>query len=108
MVTDYSVSMGSVHIPMEDWVAQISEKKLLEEFKTWGEDAQKLIGCLRQPNRWYIHGVYPQLDTYVKGNVALLGDAVRTSSALQWAVVSRIDQAHAMLPNLGAGAGQGI
>ena len=77
MFTDYTVPIGSVHIPSEEWVSTVSEKKLVQEFDAGGSDAKRLIGCFHQPNQWYIHGHYPQLNTYVKGKVAILGDAVR-------------------------------
>ena len=61
--------------------------------------------------RWSVHVVHPSLESYAKGRVALLGDAVRDRTMLTAffpLMNQKIPQAHAMLPHLGAGAGQGI
>lgn len=50
-----------------------------------------MLGCMENPSAWAIHDVHPLLDSFASGRVALVGDA-----------------AHAMLPHLGAGAGQGL
>ncbi|KAI0318091.1 hypothetical protein OF83DRAFT_1083140 [Amylostereum chailletii] len=73
------------------WVQEVTQKELLDQYEGWGEDALIMLKCIERPSRWSVHGIYPPLKTFVKGNVALLGDA-----------------AHGMLPHLGAGAGAGI
>jgi salicylate hydroxylase len=107
--------MGSVEIPPgQPWVTPVSEQDLLDEFSGWGSDVMALLGCIRNPSKWSIHAVYPPLETYVSGNIALIGDSVctPTSYAEFKALCSLISpdcpQAHAMLPHLGAGAGQGF
>lgn len=77
--------------PGEPWVTPRTRAELLSTYDGWGRDAILLLECLETPSAWSIHAVDPPLETYVRGRVALLGDA-----------------AHGMLPHLGAGAGQGI
>ncbi|KAI0060928.1 FAD/NAD-P-binding domain-containing protein [Artomyces pyxidatus] len=78
-------------LPERDWVVRSSLQEMLDDYAEFGEHPRNILKSLNQPSKWYIHGLYPQLNTYVKGPIALLGDA-----------------AHGMLPHLGAGAGQGI
>ena len=61
-----------------------------------------------KPLRWAIHTVKP-LNSFVSGNVAILGDAVRVVFAGDnaYSPFDRI-QAHAMTPHQGSGAGQAI
>ena len=54
----------------------ITTEQLLEAYEGFGEDALALLSCMREPSRWDINVVYPGLPSYVKGRVALLGDAV--------------------------------
>ncbi|TFY55993.1 hypothetical protein EVG20_g9106 [Dentipellis fragilis] len=91
-VTDFSVPMGYKPLPPgEPWVIPTSREEVLGHFKGWNRDAVKIIESIEQPTKWYVHGLYPPLESFVKGRVALIGDA-----------------AHAMLPFLAAGVGQGI
>ncbi|GJE88012.1 FAD-dependent oxidoreductase [Phanerochaete sordida] len=69
----------------------VDTAELLAAFADYGSNIRAVLGCIAKPNRWRINTVYPHLPTYARGRVALLGDA-----------------AHAMLPHLYAGAGQGI
>lgn len=39
-----------------------------------------LLGCIQKPSKWSLHAVYPPLETYVSGNIALIGDSVCTPS----------------------------
>ena len=51
---------------------------LWKEYEGWGPDVAALIKCMpEKPNKWSIHVVHPPLDSFVKGRVALIGDAVR-------------------------------
>ena len=50
---------------------------LLDAFADYGSNIRAVLGCIDKPNKWYINTVYPHLQTYAKGHVALLGDAVR-------------------------------
>jgi salicylate hydroxylase len=77
--------------PGQPWVTQHSAEELLTLYSEFGPDAKILLSCLPRPSAWSIHAVSPFLESFVRGRVALVGDA-----------------AHAMLPHLGAGAGQGI
>ncbi|KAF9239488.1 hypothetical protein BU15DRAFT_61992 [Melanogaster broomeanus] len=72
------------------WVADVSEKEVLDLYQDWEPRVKALVNCVERPSRWALHIVRP-LPHYVHGKVALLGDA-----------------AHAMETHLGAGAGQAI
>ncbi|KAI0699375.1 FAD/NAD(P)-binding domain-containing protein [Cerioporus squamosus] len=89
----YDIPIGSQNLPAgTPWVDEISREDLKKEFDGWGSDITTLLRLMPEKTmRWSVHVVHPPLESYAKGRVALLGDA-----------------AHAMLPHLGAGAGQGI
>jgi len=73
------------------WVEQSSNEALLKEYTGWGSQAITLLEHMENPSKWSIHALNPTLESYVRENVVLVGDA-----------------AHAMLPHLGAGVGQGF
>lgn len=76
--------IGTIHCPPDEpWATSVSEEQLIEEFCSFGDDAMRMIKCIRNPSKWLIHVVYPPLESYVRGRVALLGDAVGDSE-YQW------------------------
>ncbi|KAF9051103.1 FAD/NAD-P-binding domain-containing protein [Hymenopellis radicata] len=103
-VVSYSISQGSlvnvVTFASEpekegteycgDWVSQCSQAELLDCYDGWEPEVADLLKCVETPSRWALHHLRP-LPYYVRGRVALIGDA-----------------AHAMAPHQGAGAGQAI
>ncbi|OMG61768.1 MULTISPECIES: salicylate 1-monooxygenase [Pseudomonadaceae] len=72
------------------WVRNASQREMLDTFTGWGAAARVLLECIPAPTLWALHDL-AELPTYVYRRVALIGDA-----------------AHATLPHMGAGAGQGI
>ena len=77
----YDIPMGAQGLPESaPWVGQVSREELQKEFDAWGPDVRTLLGCLPEKTlRWSVHVVHPSLESYSKGNVALLGDAVRVT-----------------------------
>ncbi|KAL5529016.1 hypothetical protein ACEPAG_4990 [Sanghuangporus baumii] len=73
------------------WVTPRSTEELLATYEGWSEDLRLLLGCISSPSVWSVHAIDPPLESFVRGKVALVGDS-----------------AHAMLPYLGAGAGQAL
>ncbi|KAG8219611.1 hypothetical protein J3R82DRAFT_565 [Butyriboletus roseoflavus] len=89
--TDRSIPAGSVEIPAHKWVTPAAEQEILDAHEDSGAEVRKLLNLITNPSKWSIHTVDPPLDSFVKGHIALVGDA-----------------AHAMCPHLGAGVGQGL
>ncbi|OCH96423.1 FAD/NAD-P-binding domain-containing protein [Obba rivulosa] len=90
--TDHHIPMGSANLtPGIPWLSDVSQEEALKDFEDWGPDVINTLKCIQKISKWSVHVVYPQLGSYTKGRVALLGDA-----------------AHAMLPHLGSGGGQGL
>lgn len=75
----YDIPFGSEELRRETpWVEAVSREAVRKEYEGWGPDVAALIKCMpEKPSRWSIHVVHPPLDSYVKGRVALIGDAVR-------------------------------
>lgn len=77
----------------ESWTTTCTREDVQRDFPNHEETVQSVIRAMRdKPSRWRINDREP-LDTwhFMNGTVILLGDS-----------------AHAMLPHLGAGAGQGM
>ncbi|TFK26694.1 salicylate hydroxylase [Coprinopsis marcescibilis] len=73
------------------WVQTVTPEELLDEFADWGSDMKILLKHIKNPSKWFMHTVSPPLEHYVRDSVVLVGDA-----------------AHAMVPHLSAGVGQGF
>lgn len=77
----------------ESWTSTCDRKEVEESFEGFDKTVQEVISLMpEQPSKWKLND-RPPLDKwhYMDGKVILLGDA-----------------AHAMLPHLGAGAGQAM
>ncbi|KAL0580833.1 hypothetical protein V5O48_001209 [Marasmius crinis-equi] len=88
-VAQHDIEKGP-EVPLP-WVQSVPHEELKRQYKEWGPDGQIIIDHLKNPSRWSIHACIPPLKSYVHDKVVLVGDA-----------------AHAMLPHLGAGVGQGF
>ena len=112
--TNYDIPLGSQSLPEgTPWSDTVSRTDLQKEFEGWGSDVTTLMQFMPEnPMRWYMHVVHPPLDSFARGRVALLGDAVRRSAPKvefgHTRLIRSRSQAHGMMPHLGAGAGQGL
>ncbi len=74
---DRSVKVGSVRLPEgQPAVVSVTKEELLKDYEGWGSDVVGLLSCIEHPTKWYINVIDPPLETYAKGSIALLGDAV--------------------------------
>lgn len=62
--------------PTQPTVIPATPQELLAEFEGWGSDVLGLLGCVQKTDKWVMNVLHPELKSYVKGRVALLGDAV--------------------------------
>ena len=75
-MSDYSIDIGEANRPEDAPTSEAcTAADLLAEYEDFGSDIRRVLGCIERPLKWYINVVYPHLPTYVKGHVALLGDA---------------------------------
>ncbi|OJT15222.1 Salicylate hydroxylase [Trametes pubescens] len=72
------------------WVTEVPQEEVISRFTFWEPEVKQMLECVINPTRWAIH-VVKDLPFAIRGNVALIGDAM-----------------HAMSPNFGAGGGQAI
>lgn len=70
-----------------NWVQPVSTETMVNDFSNWGEPIRALLAQIQRPERWALFDHLPA-PTYVKGKVAVMGDA-----------------AHASTPHQGQGAG---
>lgn len=78
-MADRTVGIGEKNLrPDQPIVVPVSCAELMNVFHGWGDDVIRLLGCMVKATKWSINVVYPHLETYVKRNVALVGDAVCT------------------------------
>ena len=76
--SDRSFDIGTKRLPPDQpTVAPSSAEEFLHTFQNFGDGVRALLSCATSTNKWYINVLYPHLPTFVKGRVALVGDAVR-------------------------------
>lgn len=63
---------------------------MFRDYEGWGDTATRILQLMEKPDEWALFE-HPPAPTYVKGKLAILGDA-----------------AHASTPHQGAGAGMAI
>jgi len=76
--TDYSQPMRPAG-PKSDWsnwVQPTTQEEMVSHYEDWGPDVQAILRCIKQPNRWSVHALYPPLKSYVNGTIVIIGDAV--------------------------------
>lgn len=79
-VARYDVPVGhasTARDPEQPSVEVVTNEELMGHYEDFGSNIRAVLGCIDKPNKWYINVVYPHLKTYVRGKIALLGDAVR-------------------------------
>lgn len=74
----YDIPIGAANLPEgAPWVEPTSREELQQVYAGWGSDVKILLDCMpEESSKWSIHVVHPPLETYTKGRVAVLGDAV--------------------------------
>lgn len=48
----------------------------MKEYDGWGSQAMTLLKHMENPSKWSIHALNPTLESFVRENVVLVGDAV--------------------------------
>ncbi|KAH9939767.1 FAD/NAD-P-binding domain-containing protein, partial [Epithele typhae] len=64
------------------WVAPETAEEVASNFEGWDPIVQNQLKCIQKPNLWAIHTTRV-LPTYVRGQVALIGDAAHGMTTFQ-------------------------
>lgn len=82
-ISDYDHPFGSIKLPNDQsTVVPATTDEIVAEYSDFGVDIRTILSHIFNPTKWYLTVVWPQLDTFANGGVALLGDAVRLLSSL--------------------------
>ena len=91
---DYTKPIGAESLPPDErWVESVPQEEMFKVYEGCGPQVMALLKCIKTPSKWAIHVVQPHLDSFVKGRVAVIGDAV-SLPAVRLAGVLEVDALH--------------
>ena len=81
-VSDPDSSPTSYPQPPLASVQHATKAEVLAAYDGWGPEVTNLLACMDNPTKWNISVVYPHIPVqqWTRGPVAILGDAVSSSS----------------------------
>lgn len=74
---DYTKPIGPESLRLtEPWVQSVPQEEMFKVYEGCGPQVMALLKCIKTPSKWSIHVVQPHLESFVKGRVVVIGDAV--------------------------------
>lgn len=59
------------------WVESVPKSEVKDAYKDMGNDANIIVDHIDNASKWSVHAVNPTLESYISGQVVLVGDSVR-------------------------------